>query len=135
MQDLDRVRGINVLWMGVSANFGGTHRDFTIVVREASSHSGLQTQDPTWLAVHMQFSALHGRLCGYKKKAEALFAQNLTPPETHVSGRRAERLREHGSSRAPSPTMVSSFNLARMSVNSSPLNVFSSLCLRYQARL
>ncbi|KDQ24834.1 hypothetical protein PLEOSDRAFT_1107761 [Pleurotus ostreatus PC15] len=79
--------------------------DFAVVVEEASRQSGLRMQDPAWLAVHMQFSALHERLCGYKKKAEALFAQNLTVRETYVRGRRAERLLEHGSSRAPSPTM------------------------------
>ena len=112
--------------MGVSADFGGIHRDFAVVVEEASRHSGLRTQDPAWLAVHMQFSALHERLCGYKKKAEALFAQNPTARETYVRGRRAERLREHGSSRAPSPTMVSSFDLARIFVNSSPVDFLAT---------
>ncbi|KAL4260979.1 Protein kinase domain-containing protein [Pleurotus pulmonarius] len=79
--------------------------DFAIVVGEASHHSGSQKQDSAWLAVHQQFSTLHERMCGYKKRAEVLFEHNLPAREMRVRGRRTDRLREHGPSRAPSPAM------------------------------
>ncbi|KAF4571107.1 hypothetical protein EYR36_008435 [Pleurotus pulmonarius] len=88
-----------------SENFCGTYRDFAIVVGEADHHSGSQKQDSAWLAVHQQFSTLHERMCGYKKRAEVLFEHNLPAREMRVRGRRTDRLREHGPSRAPSPAM------------------------------
>ncbi|KAF4597142.1 hypothetical protein EYR40_007593 [Pleurotus pulmonarius] len=68
-----------------SENFCGTYRDFAIVVGEASHHSGSQKQDSAWLAVHQQFSTLHERMCGYKKRAEVLFEHNLPAREMRVA--------------------------------------------------